>query len=131
MPHSDPIEPAPGTLFYAPSGESTGFVELLDRAGDPTLDGEIACARIALLRVLRLLDEVSVEHERHGGGCEAQPSIPPREITRLANSAFRGASTIARLLRDRRALVGEADDRIAGVIAAALDELSEEWGIDL
>jgi len=41
------------------------------------------------------------------------------------------ASRLGRLLRDQRALSGEAADGIAGAIAQALDELSSELGTDL
>lgn len=41
------------------------------------------------------------------------------------------ASRLGRLLRDRRALSGEASDGIAGAIAQALDELGSELGADL
>jgi len=41
------------------------------------------------------------------------------------------ASRIGRLLRDQRALGGQAADGIAGAIAQALDELSNELGIPL
>ncbi|MBN1247137.1 MAG: hypothetical protein JXC32_05725 [Anaerolineae bacterium] len=41
------------------------------------------------------------------------------------------ASRLGRLLRDQRALSGAAADGIAGAIAQALDELSNELGADL
>jgi hypothetical protein len=41
------------------------------------------------------------------------------------------ASRLGRLLRDKRALSGDAADGIAGAIAQALDELSTELGADL
>ncbi|MCJ7737360.1 MAG: hypothetical protein MUQ10_08625 [Anaerolineae bacterium] len=41
------------------------------------------------------------------------------------------ASRLGRLLRDQRALSGDAADGIAGAIAQALDELSTELGADL
>lgn len=41
------------------------------------------------------------------------------------------ASRLGRLLRDQRALSGEAADGIAGAIAQALDELSNELGAPL
>jgi hypothetical protein len=41
------------------------------------------------------------------------------------------ASRLGRLLRDRRALSGEAADGISGAIAQALDELSTELGAEL
>lgn len=41
------------------------------------------------------------------------------------------ASRLGRLLRDKRALSGEAADGISAAISQALDELSTELGIDL
>lgn len=41
------------------------------------------------------------------------------------------SSRLTNMLRARRALSGDAADAIAHAIARALDELSEEWGVDL
>ncbi|MEA3376671.1 MAG: hypothetical protein U9R72_10815 [Chloroflexota bacterium] len=41
------------------------------------------------------------------------------------------ASRLGRLLRDRRALLGDTHDRLNGAIAQALEELSAELGVDL
>jgi len=41
------------------------------------------------------------------------------------------ASRLARLLRDQRALDGEAADGLAGAVEQALAELGTEWGVDL
>ena len=49
----------------------------------------------------------------------------------LVALALQATRTIARLLRDRRAISGESADGISGAIAQALDELSTEWGIEL
>ena len=40
-------------------------------------------------------------------------------------------SRLGRLMRDNRAITGEAADGIAGAIGRALDELGSEWGIEL
>ena len=58
----------------------------------------------------------------------------PVDLNELAHLfALHGlnASRLGRLLRDQRALSGEAADGIAGAIAQALDELSTELGADL
>jgi hypothetical protein len=58
----------------------------------------------------------------------------PVDLNQLAHLfALHGlnASRLGRLLRDARALSGEAADGIAGAIAQALDELSTELGADL
>lgn len=53
------------------------------------------------------------------------------DLVRLLQLHGQNASRLGRLLRDQRALSGEAADGIAGAIAAALDELSTELGADL
>jgi hypothetical protein len=58
-----------------------------------------------------------------------QPSI--QELSHLLQIHGQNASRLGRLLRDRRALGGEAADGISGAIAQALEELSTELGTDL
>jgi hypothetical protein len=52
------------------------------------------------------------------------------DIANLLRIHGMNASRLGRLLRDRRALSGDAADGIAGAIAQALDELNSELGID-
>jgi hypothetical protein len=49
----------------------------------------------------------------------------------VAKALTLGTGRVSRLLRDRRALSGEAAEGLAGAIAAALDEISTELGIPL
>jgi hypothetical protein len=58
-----------------------------------------------------------------------QPSVP--ELSHLLQIHGQNASRLGRLLRDRRALSGDAADGISGAIAQALEELSTELGTDL
>ncbi|MGC9349112.1 MAG: hypothetical protein ACP5JG_13285 [Anaerolineae bacterium] len=53
------------------------------------------------------------------------------QLAHLLALHARTASRLGRLLRDQRALSGDAADGIAGAIAQALDELSTELGTDL
>lgn len=53
------------------------------------------------------------------------------ELAHLLRIHGQNASRLGRLLRDRRALSGDAADGISGAIARALDELSTELGVDL
>ena len=53
------------------------------------------------------------------------------DLVRLLQLHGQNASRLGRLLRDQRALSGEAADGIAGAIGAALDELSTQMGIEL
>jgi hypothetical protein len=63
---------------------------------------------------------------------EADPkNLSVRDLARLFQIHGQNASRIGRLLRDQRALSGEATDGIAGAIAQALDELATELGTDL
>ncbi len=55
------------------------------------------------------------------------PNDVPRLI-KLFSLHAQIASRLGRLLRDQRALSGQAADGIAGAIAQALDELSNELG---
>ncbi len=50
------------------------------------------------------------------------------EVIRLFELYTQASSRLSRLLRDRRALSGEAADGIAGAIAQAMDELGTELG---
>lgn len=53
------------------------------------------------------------------------------ELRHLLRIHGQNASRLGRLLRDQRALSGEAADGISGAVAQALDELSNELGVDL
>jgi hypothetical protein len=53
------------------------------------------------------------------------------DLVKLFALHGQNASRLGRLLRDQRALSGDAADGIAGAIAQALDELSTELGTEL
>ncbi len=53
------------------------------------------------------------------------------ELTHLFRIHGQNASRLGRLLRDRRALSGDAADGISDAIAKALEELGTEWGVEL
>jgi hypothetical protein len=58
-------------------------------------------------------------------------SVSIEELAHLLRIHGQNASRLGRLLRDRRALSGDAADGISGAIAQALDELSNELGVEL
>jgi hypothetical protein len=60
-----------------------------------------------------------------------KPGTDLDTLGRLFGLHGQNASRLGRLLRDRRALTGDAADGIAGAIAQALDELSNELGTHL
>ena len=105
--------------FYSSAVAPDELAALVAYSDDMTLDDEIGITRIALRRALKAL---------------SAPTDPParfalQDFARLAAVVFQGGRTVARLLRDRRALSGEAADGIAGALAQAIDELSTEWGL--
>lgn len=55
----------------------------------------------------------------------------PNELAALLALHAQTASRLGRLLRDQRALSGDAADGMAAAIAKALDELSNELGVNL
>jgi hypothetical protein len=102
--------------FYATAFDPGEVAAALDPDGFFHLDGEIACARIALRRVLAYL---------------ASDDLSPLDYVKVASLAFQGVRTVARLLRDNKALGGQASSELQAAIDSALDELGAEWGIDL
>jgi hypothetical protein len=57
--------------------------------------------------------------------------VPLRELAHLLALHSQNAARLGRLLRDKRALSGEAAEGLSSAIDQALDELATEWGIDL
>lgn len=65
--------------------------------------------------------------------CRMDPD-PEANLGKIAHMFVihgQNASRLGRLLRDKRAISGEAADGIAGAIAKTLAELGTEWGTDL
>jgi hypothetical protein len=106
--------------FYADALEPRELADLVAYGGDLSLDDEIACARVALRRVLAAL-----------GAPGDEKGLSASDFARLAGLAFQGTRTVSRLLRDQRTLSGDAADGINEAIGAALDELSVMWGVEL
>ena len=88
-----------------------------------TIDGAIA----GLADKMRRLDALIAGHDEGAGS-----TWPPDDaLLHLFSLYTMASSRLSRLLRDRRALSGEAADGIAGAIAQALDELGLQWGVEL
>ena len=92
-------------------------VDLIANGGGETLGDEIAINRIMLGRLLNFLQEAD------------DVSIP--EVVKIVALVFRSTKAMSTLLRDEKALSGEAAEGIAGAIGQALDELSMELGLEL
>lgn len=88
---------------------------------------DIDSAIAGLIDKMRRLDTIIASHD------EVQaPGWPPDDcLIQLFSLYTQASSRLARLLRHRRALSGEAADGLAGAFAQALDELSTVWGIEL
>ena len=104
--------------FYDQALSDKELTDLVIYAAEQSLDDEIACTRIAVRRTLEFLTE-------------RPDSMSERDFLRAAGLVFQGARTIARLLREQQALTGGSGDRLQAIFGAALDGLSEEWGIEL
>lgn len=106
-----------GGSFYGRQLTTQELTDLVAFTSDPSLSDEIAVSRVMLRRLLTVLQD--------------EEELSVRELTRVASMVFNGSRVVARLLRDERALSGEAADGISGAIGHALDELATEWGLEL
>lgn len=116
-PREFPGRDLPATINHSPGPppEWTGIA-----SAEPTvsaLDDEIRLVRAILSRLLAEL--------------QATPDLRVEQLAEFAPLVFAGTRTVSHLLRDQRALSGDAAAGIAGAISLALDELSTEWGVRL
>jgi hypothetical protein len=81
-----------------------------------SIDDEIIVAKIALRRVLIFLD--------HNG------DLTPADFLAAARLVLQATRTVALLLRDKRALGGEAADSFLQSLGVALDELNTMWHLE-
>jgi hypothetical protein len=80
-----------------------------------------------------LIDELILdlaEKQAEFLGCLETGDLPSDKALRLFGILSQNASRLGRLLRDRRAIAGDAAQGISGAIAQALDELSTELGLE-
>ncbi len=107
MSETDEARGEPG--FYGELFTSQEILDMARYAEDPDLDDEIGILKVLIRRVVE---------------AEENPSKSLALITRAVGQ-------LTRSLKARRALSGEAADGLAGAIAAALDEIGNELGLDL
>jgi len=112
---------APNNTFYSDTYTLDELALIALFVTDPTPDDELWLQRVFNRR---LAQRANVTHP------DGQP-ITLSELLKVAEALARGTGRVARLLRDKRALSGDAADGIAGAIAAALDELTSELGLEL
>ena len=77
--------------FYSTAFNLEELEDVQDHDPDSVLKSEIACARVALRRVMSIL-------------ADPNRDLPAWEYAKLATLAFYGARTVARLLRDQKDL---------------------------
>ena len=104
-----------GVAFYRPimTREELAALTNLAEAG-VTLEGEIACTRVLIRRLIAYMNEEEPEG---------------MALLNFAKAVFKGTAAVARLLEKERALQSVTDKLGAqAAIDKALDELAEEWG---
>ena len=99
--------------FYSRHLQDLELADLVALAGNPTLDDEIALARVVVRRVMAAL-----------GGTGDDHALDPE----MAAHIFAGVRTVARLLQARRLISGGAADSFADAMTVILTELGEELG---
>ena len=77
--------------FYSRSFNPDELDDMRDLDPESVLESEIACARVALRRVMNIL-------------ADPDNDLPAWEYAKLASLAFYGARTVARLVRDHKDL---------------------------
>jgi len=107
--------------FYGRILENGELADLVKFSEDLSLDDEIGLVRVTLRRVMARFKLSNLERD----------DVANEEMVKMAGLVMAGARTIARLLRDKRALSGKAADGISGAIAQALDEMGTEYGLPL
>lgn len=110
------IEPGSGRAFYAPFFDAAELAALSAIRRPSSLQGEIMLAR-GLMRWL-LVD------------AQMQGSLTGHALERRTARLLKAAETLARLLQTEHQLEKGADG-VPLPMAEVLDELSDEWGIDL
>jgi len=116
-PEDKPAPPLPPGFYagaFAPE-ELARLAPLLDHL---SLDDEIWMVRMINDRLLRRLAEGPVDDDL---------------LVRLARLLYQGAGRVARLLRDRRAISGDAEEGFAQAMGRILDELNTltDWDVRL
>ena len=107
--------------FYGRILQNGELADLVRFSQNLSLEDEIGLVRITLRRVMTRFKLNNLERD----------DMANEEMMKMAGLIMTGARTVARLLRDQRALSGKAADGISGAIGLALDELSSELGIPL
>jgi hypothetical protein len=101
--------------FYKSAFTLDEVADLLDRAMGAGVEDEVTAVRVAIRRALLKME----------GEMEAA------EFARMVGLVFRGANTVAYLLKARRMMSGETADSLLGSLSQILLELGREQGWEL
>ncbi|MGD2079343.1 MAG: hypothetical protein PVH18_13245, partial [Chloroflexota bacterium] len=111
-----PHQAEAGTLgFYEGAFSVEDATGQLHKSQARHLEDELTLTRVAVRHALLQL----------------QQDLDPAEFILIIKLIFRGTRTIANILRIQRSISGDQDDLPRPEIAAALDDLSAKWGVDL
>lgn len=99
--------------FYSRVIEEHELADLIALGDNISLDDEIALCRVAIRRLAASLQ------------AETQDDDAPTNLEKIASLMFAGSRTVARLLRDKRVISGEAAATLAAAFSTALDEINE------
>jgi len=110
--------------FYSRTIKPDELRDLLTYNDELSIADEIAVARVGLRRCLDYMTKADTQ-------ADDEKRLTPDEFAKLLGLALQATRTIARLLRDKRAISGESADSISSAIATALDALGDEFGLDL
>ncbi|PWH15544.1 MAG: hypothetical protein DDG58_10955 [Ardenticatenia bacterium] len=84
-----------------------------------------AAIREVVADALRRLHQLGAYLDAH------QEALSTAELARLFSVHGENAARIGRLLRDARALSGDAADGLLDAVGKALDEIATQWGVEL
>ncbi len=125
--------------FYAGQFSPDELALIAACVQDVNLDDELWLQRVLNLRLLGVAGDLgpaaaAEAAATHADGPDADPDAPPPEdlalkhLVRVAQALTTGAGRMARLLRDRRVLSGEAVEGLAQALTTALDEYAQLTG---
>jgi hypothetical protein len=99
-------------------------------SASPDLTGDNLPEHCTIDAIIRMLFQKQVALDEYIDHILLTSTPSLKELGHLLRIHGQNASRLGRLLRDRRALSGDAADGISGAIAQALDELHSELGTD-
>lgn len=105
--------------FYSQYLTQDDLLAMATATGGDLLD-EVAFTRVMIGKLAAM-----VGHSMDGEDRDVLTAV------KLSEALFKGVGRVALLLKAQRALSPDSADTVTGAIAAALDELGQEWDLDL